>query len=107
MINVGNRIKSLRNEKGISARLLASKTDLDHSQISKIENGTSKPSLDALQRICDVLDISISDFFAVSTHADHSENIIPELEQLMETTKSLSTSQMELLNKFLKSFNEE
>ena len=106
MIDVGKRIKTLRNEKGISARTLASKADLDPSQISKIENGTSKPSLDALQRICEVLDISISDFFAVTTTTDHSKQVVPELEQLMETTKSLTTNQIELLNKLLKSFGE-
>lgn len=106
MIDVGKRIKTLRNEKGISARSLASKADLDPSQISKIENGTSKPSLDALQRICEVLDISISDFFAVTTNTGHSKKVVPELEQLMETTKSLTTNQIELLNKLLKSFGE-
>ena len=106
MIDVGKRIKTLRNEKGISARSLASMADLDPSQISKIENGTSKPSLDALQRICEVLDISISDFFAVTTNNEHSKKVVPELEQLMETTKSLTTNQIELLNKLLKSFGE-
>lgn len=106
MIDVGKRIKTLRNEKGLSARSLASKADLDPSQISKIENGTSKPSLDALQRICEVLDISISDFFAVTRNTDYSKKVVPELEQLMETTKSLTTNQIELLNKLLKSFGE-
>lgn len=107
MINVGKKIKSLRNQTGISARLLADKTDLDPSQISKIENGTSKPSLDALQRICEVLDISVSDFFAVSINDNHSEEVLPEVEQLIEISKSLTTNQMELLNKLLKSFVEE
>lgn len=107
MINVGKRIKSLRNQKGISARLLADKTDLDPSQISKIENETSKPSLDALQRICKVLDISISDFFAVSINDNRSDQVLPEMEQLIETSKSLTTNQMELLNKLLKSFVQE
>ncbi len=105
MIDVGKRIKTLRSQKGISARLLAQETNLDPSQISKIEGGTSKPSLDALQRICEVLDISISDFFAVSGNNNHSEEVAPELEQLMETTKSLTTNQVDLLNKLLKSFS--
>ncbi len=45
MIDVGKRIKTLRSQKGISARLLAQETNLDPSQISKIEGGTSKPAL--------------------------------------------------------------
>jgi len=99
MIDIGKRIKELRLEKGISARNLANTTGLDPSQISKIESGISKPSLDALERICKTLNISIADFFK----ADSNENS-REVRRLLDTTKFLSTDQLKLLNELLNSF---
>lgn len=99
MINIGNRIKFLREEASISARDLAKKVNLDPSQISKIENGTSKPSLEALTRICSALDISLYDFF------NESDNeISTEQKKLLEHTKSMTPEQIKVLNKFLHTF---
>lgn len=100
MDNIGDKIKMLREEAGISGRKLATMTALDPSQISKIESGISKPSLDALDRICKALNISLAEFF----NAD-SDETSPELRQLLNTTKFLTPEQLKLLNDFLKSFN--
>lgn len=101
-MDVGNRIKELREEFGLSARGLADKVGLDPSQISKIEKDVSKPSLDALFRICNVLDISLSEFF------DQSEvNLSHEQQLLLKHSNSLSKEQIDLLNKLLSSFTRE
>lgn len=102
MIDVGKRIKELRNQAGISGRMLARLTDLDPSQISKIENGTSKPSLDALDRICKALNVTLSEFFS-----PESIDLPPDLRQLLETTKFLTAEQRKLLNDFLKTFKDQ
>lgn len=100
MINIGNRIKNLREASDISARTLAQMTNLDPSQISKIERGSSKPSLDALERICKALNISLSEFFS------EAEVVLPsEQLQLLESTKSLTREQINLLSKFLETLN--
>lgn len=65
IVDYGKRIRELRAQKGISGAELARRVGLDSSQISKIENGASKPSLDALERICDALGLTLSEFFAV------------------------------------------
>lgn len=101
MFDVGRRIKELRTEQGKTAKKLAEETDLDPSQISKIEKGESNPSLDALFRICVVLNISLSEFFATD-----SEEIPVHLRELLQTSKSLSIHQIKQLNEFLKSLNE-
>lgn len=100
MINIGRRIKDLREEKDMSARKLAELTKLDPSQISKIEKGVSKPSLDALERICIALNISLAEFFS----ADNID-IPTHQQQLLDSTKSLSPDQIKLLNDFLNSLN--
>lgn len=73
MINYGKKLKSLRKQVGLSANALARQVNLDPTTIYKIESNTSKPSLDALEKICLILGISMRDFFSnddidVSTH---------------------------------------
>lgn len=99
MINVGKRIKTLRENAGISALSLSKMAKLDPSQISKIERGGAKPSLDSLERICHSLNISLSDFFA-----DEDVSLPLEQQQLLEATNFLSIEQMKLLKQFLVSF---
>ncbi|WP_228441296.1 helix-turn-helix domain-containing protein [Novibacillus thermophilus] len=100
MIDVGKRIRELRHISGISGRTLSKMTGLDPSQISKIENGSSKPSLDALDRICKALNVTVHEFFSPET-----EELPPDLLQLLETTKNLTPEQRKLLNDFLKSLD--
>ena len=100
MINIGKRIKNLREASDISARTLAQMTNLDPSQISKVERGASKPSLDALERICQALNISLSEFFS-----EVEVGLPPEQSRLLESTKSLTKEQIALLTKFLESLN--
>lgn len=70
-MNIGQRVRYFRDLFGISGKSLAEKVGLDPSQISKIENGSSKPSLDALERICEVLGITTSEFFAENQKHKH------------------------------------
>lgn len=124
MIDIGNRIKLLREAANISGRSLAKMTGLDPSQISKIERGNSKPSLDALERICHALNITLSEFFSYDPdslshnesrllvkedkhYASKMNNLTHNQRQLLDTTKFLSPEQIKLLNEFLKSIKKD
>lgn len=99
-IKVGNKIKILREEAALSAKNLANKVGIDPSQISKIEKGASNPSLDTLARICQALNISLSDFFAESDlELNHEQR------QLLKHSKDLTEEQVQILNKFLSTFS--
>lgn len=65
-MNYGKKLKNLRKQSGLSANALARQVSLDPTTIYKIEANVSKPSLDALERICLVLGISMSDFFSAA-----------------------------------------
>lgn len=56
---LGERIKELRKEAGWSQGELAEKVGTDARQISRYENGRITPSLDAIVRIAEVLNISV------------------------------------------------
>ncbi|MGM9572018.1 MAG: helix-turn-helix domain-containing protein [bacterium] len=84
-MDYGTRIKELRKNKKISARSLALNINLDPSQISKIENNASKPSLDSLEKICTALGITLSDFFA-----EEPNYLPPELAKIAKQYNSLT-----------------
>lgn len=56
---VGNRIRELREEKGMSARELAFLCHIDPSNLSKIEQGKHAAGLDILNRIAYFLDAEV------------------------------------------------
>lgn len=57
------RIKEVLREKGITAISLASKLGIAQPSMSNIVNGKSKPSLDTLEKIAEILNIPISELF--------------------------------------------
>ena len=61
---LGERIKELRTEHGWSQGELAEHVGGDARQISRYENGRITPSLDAIVRIAEVLNVSI-DYLAI------------------------------------------
>lgn len=60
---VGNRIRELRNNVGLSQEKLALSADLDRTYIASVENGKRNISIVNLEKIANALDCSLSDFF--------------------------------------------
>ncbi|WCK57227.1 helix-turn-helix transcriptional regulator (plasmid) [Aneurinibacillus sp. Ricciae_BoGa-3] len=63
MNTIGEKIKNLRIEKGYSLRKLGEKINVDHSHLSRIENGLKTPNLELLDTLSKVFDVDIADFF--------------------------------------------
>ena len=62
--HIGSRIKSIRKLRGFTLQSVATHTGLSTGYLSNIENNISSPPLDSLQKICDVLETSISDLLS-------------------------------------------
>lgn len=60
---VGQKLKSLRNKRGLSLRILADRSGLNINTLSLIENGKSSPSVSTLQQLAQALDVPIAAFF--------------------------------------------
>ena len=58
---VGNRIKSLRESKGISQQVLAAMCNFEKGNMSRIEAGRTNPTLTTLYKISQALEIKITD----------------------------------------------
>ena len=63
-VQIGERLRVLRRARGISVRTLAAKSSFSASFISQIENGQASPSIDSLDRIAQVLGITLGGFFS-------------------------------------------
>lgn len=61
---LGNRLQSLRKQKGLTQEALAEEIGLGRSYIAEIESGRRNPSLDSLKIIADGLQVSLSKLLA-------------------------------------------
>ncbi|WP_319414090.1 cupin domain-containing protein [uncultured Cohaesibacter sp.] len=62
--DIGERLRQVRLAYGLSQRALAKKTGVANATISQIESGQSNPSVGALKRILDGLDMDLARFFS-------------------------------------------
>ena len=61
--NVGVRLRSLRDQHGLSLRALAERCGLSINAISLIERGENSPTVASLHRLATALGVPITDFF--------------------------------------------
>lgn len=60
---MGQKLRAIRQEHGLSLRALAEKANVSISLLSQIENGKSMPSVKTLHNIADALDVPLGQFF--------------------------------------------
>lgn len=62
-VNIGERLRELREARNISMRTLATKSGLSANALSMIERGRASPSVSTLYKLADALGVSITSFF--------------------------------------------
>ena len=63
-VNVGDRLRELREARNISMRTLAARSSLSANALSMIERGKASPSVSTLYKLAEALGVSITSFFA-------------------------------------------
>jgi transcriptional regulator with XRE-family HTH domain len=61
---VGDLVRRLREQRGLSLRALAGATEFSPSFISQLENGQVSPSIASMQRIAATLGVTLGEFFS-------------------------------------------
>jgi len=64
--SLSQNIKRLRKERGISQEKLALKAEIDRSYMSELERCLANPSIDALLRISNALEVTPSELLQLS-----------------------------------------
>jgi len=62
-VDVGSRLRDLRETRGISMRTLATRSGLSANALSMIERGKTSPSVSTLYKLADALGVPITAFF--------------------------------------------
>ena len=104
MILIGERIRQVRQERGLSQGDLENRTGLLRCYLSRVENGHTEPSLQTLARLASALEIPLAGFFepldgeaaAPAAAAPAGAQLSPEerafLTQMRECAANLSPS---------------
>ncbi len=69
-VDVGNRLRALREMRNISMRGLAQKSGLSANALSMIERGKTSPSVSTLYKLADALGVPITEFFSQPVEKD-------------------------------------
>jgi transcriptional regulator with XRE-family HTH domain len=99
-MNIGEHIKNLRLKKKFKATDFAKTVGISRVYLNEIERGNKIPTIETLQKICDALQISLSEFFSPEGHN-------PDFLELMENAKVLTPKQLKTLNEFLKALKDD
>ncbi|MCG0275625.1 MAG: helix-turn-helix domain-containing protein [Thermosediminibacteraceae bacterium] len=93
---IGERIKSLREERKITQQELARYLGVSQKTISNYENGERSPDPDTLRKIADYFDVTVDYLLGRSNHRRLTrkderdiEKIIEETRQRIENTEGL------------------
>ncbi len=60
---IGERIRTLREMRGLTMEKLAYESGISKGGLSEIERGMKEPRISTLVKICETLEISMKDFF--------------------------------------------
>lgn len=74
-MNIGEKIKKVREAKGLSQKEVAITLSMNPSQYSKIENGKVDPQFSSIEKIANALGVSIADIV-------NSENVFSDIDSL-------------------------
>jgi len=99
-VNIGERLRQIRQIYNISAKKLARELEVDPSTISKIENNQALPSIELLLKICEYFKITPADFFD-----NVSRETTPEIQELVLLAKKLPQEDLKLLQQIAKRLN--
>lgn len=108
----GDKIKRIREIKGLTQEDVAKKLNLTHQAYSRMERGETNISAERIVKIAEVLDVSVDDIFKLddkkiiinsnTNHGETKDNAIQFHLTINESDKAI-----EILEKMIKSQQEE
>lgn len=73
-LQIGQRIKELREKAEMSQKDLAYTADLDRSYIASIENGQRNVSIVNIEKIANALNVTLKEFFNNNEFEKHTKS---------------------------------
>lgn len=100
---IGGRLRRLRKERNLTQAELARQIGIQQSDLSRMEKGEYRVSLDNLVRILKALDLQIADFFAGQTESQAAVQrpLSHEDMQLLHMLRELSPEARQEVQQFV------
>ncbi len=101
-MQVGKRIKELREAKGMKQVELADLIDMEATNLSKLEKGVHLPKEDNLNKITNALGVEIKDLFDFG-HIKTKQELVNDINTIFEQS---TLEEMQFFYKILMSYKE-
>ncbi len=101
-MQVGKRIKELREAKGMKQVELADLIDMEATNLSKLEKGVHLPKEDNLNKITNALNVEIKDLFDFG-HIKTKQELVNDINTIFEQS---TLEEMQFFYKILMSYKE-
>ncbi len=101
-VQVGKRIKELREARNIKQVELADLIDMEATNLSKLEKGVHLPKEDNLKKITTALNVDIKDLFDFG-HLKTKEELLNDINEVFEQA---TVEEMRFFHKILMSYKE-
>lgn len=75
MYQVGKRIKMFREKKGFSQKDFAAAINQKNAAVSNWERGLTRPDVDTLAKICEILDVSADELLEIPSVSDELNEV--------------------------------
>jgi transcriptional regulator with XRE-family HTH domain len=104
---IGKKIRTLRELKGYSQEYVAGKLDIAQNTYSKIETNQTKLNTDILEKIADVLEVSITDLLSEEPIVLNFNGVNHGAQGKFDLIEHFHSGQKELYEKIIASKDEE
>lgn len=95
--NIGELLKKSRLNKNMLLKDVSTLSNLSSGYISRIENGSSKPSLEALKTLCNIYSLNVNDYVELNT--DENLNNLDIKEFLLNNNLKYKNNDISIKNK--------
>ena len=94
------KIKELKDERGWSVYRLADEAGLKQSTVANMFARNTCPSIATLQQLCNAFGITLAEFFAMDENKNTDEiKLLSNYRKLSKTNKNIVISLIEILNR--------
>lgn len=101
-MEIGERLRNLREAKKMTIYKLSQETGISHNHISDLERGARKPSVDTLRRLIVPLGITLSELFSDNEEVTY---LSEKERQLIENFRTLPNHQADKFLELIEAMN--
>ena len=99
---LNENLKTLRQKKGFSQEQLSLRLNVVRQTVSKWEKGLSVPDAEMLEKIAEVLNVSVGDLLGGNIQAEQSDNLAAVAQELQKLNELLVMQQEQRRNRWKK-----